>query len=150
MERAFAQAVRRYDEREDRLLSSLYAGLVLGSAEIIEAWREKLKGQHNREKPQLQAARSTESISEQLREYARKAGIGDTELAALLRPIRHRERPTRDLLMYLLWREGRFRLGHIAPHFGVDYSAVSRACRRIETQLPTDRALQRTVKRIVE
>jgi len=54
------------------------------------------------------------------------------------------------LLLYLLWREGRLRLGQIAPHFGVGYGAVSRACRRTERRLQTDRKFRRTLEAIIE
>jgi len=53
-------------------------------------------------------------------------------------------------MMYLLWGEGRFRLGQIAPHFGVGYSAVSQACRRVERRLKTDRSLQTTPEEITK
>ncbi|HUV66069.1 MAG TPA: transposase, partial [Sedimentisphaerales bacterium] len=131
----FRGAVRRYDERQDNLLSQLYYGLVLGSPTVVEELRQRLKGQQDREKPQLRALGAYGSISERLGQYAHKLGVGTKELAELLRPTRHRERPSRDALMYLLWREGRFRLGQIAPHFGVSYAAVSQACRRVQRRL---------------
>jgi chromosomal replication initiation ATPase DnaA len=56
----------------------------------------------------------------------------------------------RDVLMYLLWRQGRFRLGEIAEHFGVGDSAVSHACRRIEQRLQTDRKLQNQLKKLLQ
>ena len=40
----FREAVRRYDERQDDLLSCLYYGLVLGSQEMVEVLRRRLKG----------------------------------------------------------------------------------------------------------
>lgn len=135
----FREAVRGYDERQDNLLSSLYHGLVLGSPTVVEGLRRHLKGQRDQEKPQLQAIQAHGSISERITEYAGKLGIGTQELDELLRPVRHRERPSRDALIYLLWREGRFRLGQIATHFGVGYSAVSQACRRVEHRLKTNR-----------
>ena len=64
-------------------------------------------------------------------------------------PPRHRERPMRDVLMYLLWREGRFRPGDIAEHFEVTESAVSHARRRAEQHLQTDRKLQRQIKSLL-
>ena len=52
----------------------------------------------------------------------------------------------RDVLMYLLWRRGRFRSGEIGEHFGVGESAVSHTCRRTERRLQTDRKLQSQLK----
>ena len=74
---------------------------------------------------------------------------GDRE-GFLTRLGRHRERATRDALMYWLWREGRFRLGQIAPHFDVGYAAVSQACRRTERRLENDRQLQRLLRGRIE
>ncbi len=47
---------------------------------------------------------------------------------------------------YLLWRADRYRLGQIAPHFGVSYAAVSQACGRVERRLNEDRKFHRTVE----
>jgi putative transposase len=145
--RGFRQAVRQYDEGRDDLLSSLYYGLVLGSPAVVEALRERLQGRQDREKPQLQALHShgSGSIEDRLAEYGRKLGIKAGDYAKLLRPTRHVERPERDVLIYLLWREGGFRLGQIAECFGVGGSAVSHTCRRVEERLKADRKLRSLV-----
>ena len=147
--KAFRQAVGRYDERKDDLLSSLYYGLVLGSSEVVEDLRRRLHGQKAQDKPQVRALQSHGSIEDRLAEYRQRLGIKEQEYASLLRPIRHRERPLREMLMYLLWREGRYRLDRIAEHFGVGYSAVSQACRRAEQRLQTDRELRQRMEGIV-
>jgi len=146
----FREAIRQYDERRDDLLSSLYYGLVLGSPGVVEALRRRLEGRQDREKPQLQALRSHGSVEDRTAAYSRKLGLGRRAYAELLRPIRHVERPERDVLMYLLWRQGRLRLGQIGEHFGVGESAVSHACRRVEARLRTDRKLRTTLRAITE
>jgi REP element-mobilizing transposase RayT len=144
--KSFRQAVRRYDERADDLFSSLYYGLVLGSPAVVEELRRRVAGLREPDKPQLRALQSHGTIQEHLADHRRKLGIDSRQYASLLRPIRHRERPTRDVLMYLLWRQGRFRLGEIGLAFGVKYSAVSQACRRAEHRLQTDRDLCRRLE----
>jgi REP element-mobilizing transposase RayT len=144
--RGFRQAVRHYDEGRDDLLSSLYYGLVLGSAAVVEELRKRLGGRRDQEKPQLQALRSHGSIEDRLAELCLRLGIKAGDREKLLRPTRHVERPERDVLIYLLWREGGFRLGQIAGCFGVGGSAVSHACRRAEQRLEKDRKLRRTVE----
>jgi putative transposase len=146
----FREAVRGYNERQDNLLSSLCYGLVLGSPTVVEGLRRRLKGKWDLEKPQLQAIQAHGSISERITEYAGKLDIGTQELAELLRPVRHRERPSRDTMMYLLWREGRFRLGQIATHFGVGYSAVSQARRRVERRLKTNRKFKTMLQTVIK
>jgi putative transposase len=144
----FRDAVRGYDEEGDGLLSHLYYGLVLGSPAIVEDVRQRLRRQREPEKPQLQALHAHGSVPERLSEYAGRLEISKEELAELVRPVRHRERPYRDALMYLLWQEGRFRLGQIAPHFGVGYTAVEQACRRAERRLKTDHKFRRVLQAI--
>lgn len=148
--KSFRKAVRQYDERKDDLLSSLHYGLVLGSQTIVEELRQRLEGHRDMEKPQLQAIQAHGSITARIAEIAGRLGIRKKELAELLCPVRHRERPSRDVMMYLLWQEGRFRLGQIAPHFGVGYSAVSQACRRVKRQLRTNRNLQNIIWKIMK
>lgn len=144
--RGFRRAVRRYDERADDLFSSLYYGLVLGSPAVVEALRRRMQGVPQRDQPQLRALQSHGTVQERLADYRRRLGIDAQEYASLLRPTRHRERPVRDVLMYLLWREGRFRLGEIGVAFGVRDSAVSQGCRRTEHRLRSDRNLHRKLR----
>jgi len=142
----FRAAVARYDERDDDLLAHLRHGLVLGSPAVAAQLRRRLAGRRDRERPQLQALQSPGSLPRRLAAYARRLEIHPRELQDLLHPVRHRERPLRDALIYLLWREGRFRLEQIGPHFGVGYAAVSQACRRTERRLEQDRQLQRRLR----
>jgi REP element-mobilizing transposase RayT len=144
--RGFRQAVRQYDEGRDDLLSSLYYGLVLGSPAVVEGLRKRLERRRDREKPQLQALRSHGSMEDRLAELCRRLGIKAGDQAKLLRPTRHVERPERDVLIYLLWREDGFRLGQIADRFGVGGSAISHTCRRVEQRLKTDRKLRSVVE----
>jgi len=144
----FRGAVCGYDEERDGLLSHLYYGLVLGSPAIVEDVRQRLRRQREPEKPQWRALLAHGSVPERLSEYAGRLEISREELAELVRPLRHRERPYRDALMYLLWQEGHFRLGQIAPHFGVGYTAVEQACRRAERRLKTDHRFRRVLQAI--
>jgi hypothetical protein len=144
--KGFRQAVRRYDERADDLFSSLHYGLVLGSEAVVEELRRRVLGVREPDKPQLRALQSHGTIQEHLEEYRRRLRIDSQEYASLLRPIRRRERPMREVLMYLLWRQGRFRMGQIAEQFGIGDSAVSHACRRAEQRLQTERKLQSQLK----
>lgn len=148
--RGFRTAVARYDERADDLLSQLHYGLVLGSPAVADKLRRRLAGRRDRELPQWHARESHGSLPARLVQYARRLGIGRRELKELTHPIRHRERPMRDALVYLLWRAGRFPLGQIGPYFGVGYAAVSQACRRTERRLEKDPKLRKRLRAILE
>ena len=141
--REFRRAVGTYDEGKDKLLTELHCGLVLGSKAVVETLRRKMQGQTDREKPQLGQLRRSANIEAHLSTCRRLLDIDQAEYRSLLRPLRRTVRPRRDLLIYLLWRQGRWPLSTIAEHFGIGYPAVSLAKRRAEISLRNDKALQR-------
>jgi hypothetical protein len=147
--RGFRQAVRRYDEPADDLLSSLYYGLVLGSEAVVQELRRRMEGQAQRDQPQWRALHSYGTIQQHLAQYRRMLGIDSRQYARLLVPIRRCERPLRDVLMYLLWRQGRFSLVAIGEPFGVKGSAVSQTCRRAERHLQTTPKLRRQLRTLL-
>ena len=141
--REFRRAVGAYDEGKDNLLAELRYGLVLGSEAVVEALRRRLQGQTDREKPQLRQLGRGLDIEATVSASRRLLDMDETELRSLVRPVRRTVRPRRDLLIYLLWRQGRWPLGTIGEYFGIGYPAVSLAKRRAETTLRNDKALQR-------
>jgi putative transposase len=141
--RAFRRAVARYDERRDDLFSNLYYGLMLGSAEAVESLRRQFADSPDPEKPQVHQLRSHGGIEACIAPWCRILGISDAACRALRRPARHVARPERDVLIYLLWRDGRFRLAQIGEYFGIGYPAVSLAKTRAETLLQKDKPLRR-------
>jgi putative transposase len=144
--KAFRRAVAAYDERRDDLFSNLYYGLVLGSAEAVESLRQQFVEASDPEKPQVHQLRSHGGIEACIAPCCRILGISDATCRALRRPTRHTVRPDRDLMIYLLWRDGRFRLAQIGEYFGISYPAVSLAKARAEARLQKDKPLQRRLK----
>ena len=132
---AFRRAVRLYDEDQDDLWSSLYYGVILGSAEGVASLRKKLLGQRPAERPQLRHLLAHGALTERIEEYRKQLGISRAEYEDFLRPVRRRSRPKRDLLLYLLWREGHHTLAEIAGHFHVKYTAVCQARTRAQRRL---------------
>ncbi|MDA1143272.1 MAG: hypothetical protein O3B01_32340 [Planctomycetota bacterium] len=57
------------------------------------------------------------------------------------------ERPMRDLLIYLIWRQGSFRLSEIGNLFHVGSTSVSNARIRGEAALQQDKRLQAKLKK---
>lgn len=121
------RAIAGYAEREDGLWADLHHGLILGSRSAVEAWRERLGPAKDSEKPQRRQLQASMSIQERIADYASRLEIGPGECEVLLHPIRHKTRPQRDVLIYLLWTEGGHRLAEIASAFHVGYAAVSLA-----------------------
>jgi len=147
--KAFRRAVAAYEEKRDDLFSHLYCGLVLGSAEVVESLRQQFGKSSDVEKPQVQQLRLHGGVEACIASCRRVLGISDAACRALRRPTRHAARPDRDLLIYLLWRDGRFRLAQIGEYFGVGYPAVSVAKARAEARLQNDKAFQRRLNLIM-
>ena len=132
---SFRRAVRAYDERRDDLFSDLHCGVVLGSAETVATLRKTMEGTSETERPQVRRLLSHGGIEERIDAHRRLLNLEADECRSLLQPTRHRSRPKRDLLIYLLWREGRHRLADIGAAFAIGYPAVSAAKTRAEAYL---------------
>jgi hypothetical protein len=144
--RTLRRAVSLYDEKTDDLWSNLYYGVILGSAEVVELIGKKMAGQACDEKPQLRRLQSHGSIDDRIDDYRKRLDISAAEYQEFLRPVRRWQRPKRDLLMYLLWRDGHHTLAEIAKHFHVKYTAVCQARTRAEAILAKDRRLRRSLQ----
>ena len=61
------------------------------------------------------------------------------------RPIRGRERVLRDVLIYLVWKEGSFKLSDIGRYFNVGYTSVVNARIRSIEHFKKNGALERKI-----
>ena len=86
------------------------------------------------------------SIDDRIDDYRKRLDIREAEYQEFLRPVRRRHRPKRDLLLYLLWRDGHHTLTDIATHFHVKYTAVCQARTRAEAILAKDKRLMRSLQ----
>jgi len=73
-------------------------------------------------------------------------GVSRKAMSALLRPVRGRERPVRDALIYAVWKRGHG-LKEIGDYFGVGYSGVANARRRAEASFAKDSSLGRVLEK---
>lgn len=130
----FRRAVQDYSEEKEKLLENLWHGVFLGSrAGLVRLFGRDPRPDRHREKPQARAALRTTratSVEALARELTAALGLSAGELEELRHPKRHVRRPFRDVLIYLLWREGDFRLQQIGEFFRVGYTAISNARRR--------------------
>ena len=130
----FRRAVQDYSEEKEKLLENLWHGLFLGSrAGLVRLFGGDPRPDRHREKPQARAAlrtTRTASVEALARELAAALGISAGDLEELRRPTRRVRRPLRDVLIYLLWRQGDFRLSQIGEFFRVGYTTISNARRR--------------------
>ena len=139
---AFRKAVQLYSEEEGRLLEDLREGFFLGSMEACEQLLERAGLRVDREQPQSKRLAAPPSVATAVEHHRRALGISDDALAELRRPVRGRERPLRDVLIYLAWRRGGFPLESVGAHFGVGYTAVVNARKRGAEHLRKSRKLR--------
>jgi len=139
----FRRAIAFYDEASEDLLSNLWYGLILGSSEMVSEMKEKLKQSVHKEKPQSRQLNSHGSIFELSSKYSKMLGIPKGEYEEYFRPIRHRRRSYRDVLIYLVWLSGQFSLSDIGCYFNVSYTAISNCRRRGLEYIERDRKLRK-------
>lgn len=139
----FRRAVQDYSEEKEKLLENLWHGFFLGSrAGLVRLFGEDARPEQHREKPQARAALRTTratSVEALARDLAPALGLSAGELEELRCPKRHVRRPLRDVLIYLLWRQGDFRLSQIGGFFRVGYTTIVNARQRGEQYAEGDR-----------
>ena len=64
------------------------------------------------------------------------------------RRVRESEKEDRDLLIYLLWEDGRYRGQEIGDMFGLGYSSVSRRAGMIKVRMSQDESFGRKVNKL--
>ena len=139
----FRRAISRYDEASDDLLSNLWYGLVLGSSEAVSELREQLKPDVHKEQPQSRQLNAHGGVEQLSNKYRKMLGISSQEYEEYFRPIRHRRRPLRDVLIYLVWISGRFSLNDLGRYFNVSYTAISNCRRRGLEHIKRDRKMRK-------
>ena len=149
-ERTFRTEVQRYSEEEGGLLEDLRHGLFLGSKEGLARFLARtFRGDRHREKPQSRGAHracTADSVEALAGELASALGLSARELEALRRPKRGVRRPMREVLIYLVWQRGDFRLADIGAYFGVGYTSIVNARQRGTDYAKRDRRIRRKVR----
>ena len=64
------------------------------------------------------------------------------------RRVRESDQEKRDLLIYLLWENRRFRRREIGDLFGLGYSSVSRRAGMMKARMSQDESLRRGVREL--
>jgi hypothetical protein len=131
----FRRAVTAYEEQKDALWTDLYYGLVLGSRGVVTELRRRLGSSKDQERPKWRQLQSAIDLRERIAECAHRLRVRPQEREEIYRPVRGRSRPRRDVLIYLLWSDGRCGLAEITGTLNVTYGAVSAAKARGEKYL---------------
>lgn len=104
--KALREAVQNYSGEEGQLLEDLKHGIFLGGEQMAGRLMQILAGETPQERPQLRSLLKAKPVREDVAEIASIAGLATEEVEELRKPARRRPRPMRDLLIYLVWRNG--------------------------------------------
>jgi putative transposase len=137
----FRKQIQAYSEEAERLLENIRQGLYLGAENAFERLMSKVGRSVSEEQPQSWQRKRGRDLKQFIEAARKKLKISPAELDKLRKPLRGQDRPLRDVLIYLAWKEGTFGLAVIGAYFNVRYTAISNARRRAETILKTDKAL---------
>lgn len=122
-------------------------GLFLGSEKFVNKWKKKIETEKDREKPQARRALKDERISVVAERVFASLGVDNT--APLLKPRRGENRPERDLAIYVICHLGVFTHQEIGRQFGVGYTSISGALKRVEGYMGSDTELRKRIDKIL-
>ena len=143
----FREAVQGYSEEDGRVLEDLKHGLLLGG-ERMAAWlMEVLAGETPQERPQLKGLLKAKPVEDHVAEIASIVGLTAEEVEGLRQPIRRRRRPMRDLLIYLVWRNGHHAAHAVGEFFRVASTALPAARTRGAAHLAKSEKLKARLKK---
>jgi len=141
------KATQAYSKEEAQLLENLVHGLLLGGERFVEKMRSLVGPDSSKEQPQMRQLQQSKPIRQTVRDIAKVIDIDSEELKELLRPVRRRIRPMRDLLIYLVWRNSHHRVSLVASTFGLKHSSLSAARTRGKEYLNRNRKLRSALKK---
>lgn len=142
-EKEFRRQVQEYSEEAESLLENLRYGLALCSEKVIKRLKSRLDGESEESQKQARKLQTVQSIEAAMKEECRALGLSKNELNALRQPVRGKERPMRDVLIYLIWRQGSYRLEEIGKPFGVGYASVVHSRKRGQAYLKKNKKLRK-------
>jgi hypothetical protein len=143
----FMEAQVAFATEEDTLLDELRHGLFLGDEKFVGDWKERLEQERHREKPQVRSAFRDQNISKVVEVVFSKLGVLDP--APLLKSIRRKKRPNRDLAIYILCHLGTFTNQEIGHVFGVGYTSINGSLKRARSYMDAEKDERERVDRIL-
>ena len=141
--RSYVEEAIREGEKGDDLLERVRYGVLLGSTEWTAKMRSALSG-NEREQRHLRQAGSRNVNFEDIARCVAAEFNGKWEQLSCLRG-----HPARGMSILLSRRYTALKLAEIGEHCGgMDYAAVSDACKRMRKRAESDQALRKVIDRI--
>jgi REP element-mobilizing transposase RayT len=140
--KSYRMKVQQYSREEGRFWEDLKHGFILGTQGFVDDIKAKfLKGERDAELPHRNSLVRDGDLSVLL-DIGSKIVKLDMKSACTGKRIGADGKDKRDLLIYLLWKTGRFSNREIGSHFGLTYSAVSHCASVMSRRIPMERQLQ--------
>ncbi len=134
--------VQQYSEEEGSFLEDLKHGFIFGTQDFIDEIKKKfLDARKDAELPNKNSLFRDCDINVLLKSGSE---ILELDMKSIVAGKRvgtiHRDR--RDVLLYFLWKTGRFSNKEIGSHFGLSYSSVSQRAKIMNLKIPKEKRLQ--------
>ena len=144
----FRSQVQSYSEEESSLLEDLRHGLLLGSEKASKKLRSLMDDKSVGDLRQAKGLKRAEGLEGALDRVSTALELSREEFEMLKRPVRGIERPMRDIVIYLVWKDGSFPLAEIGEKFQVGYTGISNARVRGEAAIQKDQKLRAKLARL--
>ncbi|MBU3948142.1 MAG: transposase [Proteobacteria bacterium] len=140
--KAYRFKVQHYSDEEGSFLEDIKHGLIYGSQDFIKDIKSRfLDGRKDVELPQQNSLFRDIDIDSLLNNTSKILGL-NIKSASEAKRISAGDKDKRDLLIYLLWKTGRFTNMEIGKRFGLTYSAVSQRVKMMNSRLPIEKVLR--------
>ncbi|MBA3037595.1 MAG: hypothetical protein FP814_14020 [Desulfobacterium sp.] len=140
--KAYRIKVQHYSDEKVSFLEDLKHGLIFGSLDFITDIKARfLEDRKNIELPQNNSIFRDFDIDSLLNSTANILGL-NLKSAYSSKRISADDKDKRDLLVYLLWKTGRFSNREIGNRFGLTYSAVSQRIKIMTNRLSMEKGLR--------
>jgi len=140
--KAYRSKVQHYSDEEGSFWEDVKHGLIYGSQDFVADLKARfLEDKKDVELPQRNSL-FREFDPDLLLNIASKILGFNLVAARNARKIGTGEKDKRDLLIYLLWKTGRFSNREIGASFGLTYSAISQRVKVIHDRVSVDKKLR--------
>jgi REP element-mobilizing transposase RayT len=134
-QKAYRKKMQEYAEESQSVWENVKHGLIYGSRDFVEKLKARyLKGEKHTELPQHNSLFREFDPEVMLKKASDVLGL-DIEAARNAGKMRDSEKEKRDLLIYLLWKTGRYSNQEIGTLFRLTYSSISRSVKAINTRI---------------
>lgn len=137
--KSYRTKVQQYSKEEARFLEDMKYGLIYGSQEFISEIKDRFLGnKKDEELPQRNSLLKDYDVESLLNTASKVLGF-DIKSICIGKRVSPNEKDNRDLLIYLIWKLGRFSNREIGSYFGLSYSAISQRVKIVNDKFAVEK-----------